>query len=439
MATVNFKLQGKSDTAPIYLILSAGRGRTIFRKTGKLIKRKDWSERTGLPNQNDSRYKNLSVELRELKTYIINNIDDSKRITNKELGVWLSYHIDHHFDRIKENKENNSLIDFIQITIDLADTKVLKGGKVGLSKNRIKGYVTFKGMIVKYQKYIGKEICLMNIDASFEEHFRNWLLKTKGYSLNYSGKNIDNLKAVCSEANRLGMNVNSHARNIRTFAERKEDRNIATLSFEELERIEKLNGLSESLKNVRKWLLFGCEIGQRAGDLLNITEKNLSKRDGFVFLDIQQEKTPKHVPIIIKPNVKKLLSDGFPYKISIQKFNKYLKDLCALAGIDSMTEGKVYDKESKRKVKKFYPKHKLITSHTCRRSFATNYYKQIPTPLLMATTGHSKESLFLYYIGEREDKDADAKLFFKYAMVFEKERQEDNKKNLKMKVVKKAN
>ena len=60
-----------------------------------------------------------------------------------------------------------------------------------------------------------------------------------------------------------------------------------------------------------------------------------------------------------------------------------------------------------------FPKYELITSHCFRRSFATNYYKKIPTAVLMSITGHSKESLFLSYINQREDKDANADLFMK--------------------------
>ena len=67
-----------------------------------------------------------------------------------------------------------------------------------------------------------------------------------------------------------------------------------------------------------------------------------------------------------------------------------------------------------RKVLDFYPKHELITTHSFRRSFATNYYKQIPTGVLIGITGHSKESLFLEYINKREDKDANADLFMKF-------------------------
>ena len=43
------------------------------------------------------------------------------------------------------------------------------------------------------------------------------------------------------------------------------------------------------------------------------------------------------------------------------------------------------------------PKYELIASHSFRRSFASNYYKIIPTPILINTTGQSKESMFLKF------------------------------------------
>ena len=46
-----------------------------------------------------------------------------------------------------------------------------------------------------------------------------------------------------------------------------------------------------------------------------------------------------------------------------------------------------------------------------RRSFATNYFGKIETPILMEITGHSRESTFLCYIGENSNKDAVADVF----------------------------
>jgi hypothetical protein len=58
-----------------------------------------------------------------------------------------------------------------------------------------------------------------------------------------------------------------------------------------------------------------------------------------------------------------------------------------------------------------YPKYELITSHTMRRSFATNYFEKIKTPILMEITWHSRESTFLSYIVENPNKDAIADVF----------------------------
>ena len=94
--------------------------------------------------------------------------------------------------------------------------------------------------------------------------------------------------------------------------------------------------------------------------------------------------------------------------------NEYFKELCEAVKINEPTKGKKYDSISKRKKIGTYKKYELITSHICRRSFATNYYKKIPTPILIQITGHSKESTFLEYINEKEDKDENAKLFMKF-------------------------
>jgi integrase len=45
------------------------------------------------------------------------------------------------------------------------------------------------------------------------------------------------------------------------------------------------------------------------------------------------------------------------------------------------------------------PKYQLISTHTARRSFATNQYKAgVPSITIMAITGHKTEKVFLNYI-----------------------------------------
>ena len=67
-------------------------------------------------------------------------------------------------------------------------------------------------------------------------------------------------------------------------------------------------------------------------------------------VDVYQQKTKKTVtPAITSEHIENYINNEFPYKISIQKFNDYLKDLCKECEINEPTKGKIYDKESKRK------------------------------------------------------------------------------------------
>ncbi|WP_117881975.1 phage integrase SAM-like domain-containing protein [Aureibaculum luteum] len=436
MATINYKLRSKSENTPIYLVLSAGRGKVIFKKIGKEISFKDWNTKNGLPKQNTPHLKNLTKELRALKTYVINNLDNSKETTKEDLSEWLELSINIYFKRVKTTEISNLVTDYIQNVIDTADTKVLSNGKIGLSQNRVKGYKTFKGTIEKYEAFTGKKLKFKNLDANFSDAFRNWLLKENDYSKGYAGKIIDNLKAICKDAKPKGVEMHSYAFDIPIFTEPKAERVIVTLSFEELRLIENFELKNESLINVRKWLLFGCEIGQRGGDLLNITEDNFNVRNGIEYIDLTQQKTGKEISIAVRSEVKAIKESGLPYKISIQKFNNYLKMLCKDIGLNKLTKGSLLDSDTKRKIKGTYPKYKLITSHVCRRSFATNYYLHIPTPILMYCTAHSKEALFLSYIGVKEDKDENAKLMLEYAELMEQKKKSkvslSEKTNLKV-------
>jgi integrase len=290
----------------------------------------------------------------------------------------------------KQNK-SGLLLNHVQYIIDNANTRKITGtNKLGLSKNRIVGYTTFKNLFTLYQTEIKKQINFLDVSKTFVDKFINWLVNEKKYSMNYAGKQIDNLKTVCLDAEKNEIPTNIYIRQIQGFSENDEDRYIQTLSFEELELIRSVELPNEKLNNARNWILLGCEIGQRGGDLMKITTEDIRYKGKSIYLDVVQQKTKKSVTVgVIAPHV---------------------------------IEGKKFNAISKRKELGMFPKHQLITSHSFRRSFATNYYKKIPTPILINITGHSKESLFLTYINKREDKDANADLFMQFYEKINKEK-----------------
>jgi integrase len=52
-----------------------------------------------------------------------------------------------------------------------------------------------------------------------------------------------------------------------------------------------------------------------------------------------------------------------------------------------------------RKIQYAMPKYQLITSHTARRSFATNaFFANVPNISIMQITGHTTEKAFMRYV-----------------------------------------
>jgi integrase len=79
-----------------------------------------------------------------------------------------------------------------------------------------------------------------------------------------------------------------------------------------------------------------------------------------------------------------------PRSFSGQKFNEYIKEVAKIAGFTE--RGRLISDPDKEL-------YQCISSHTARRSFATNYYLQgFPTIDLMKITGHRTEKAFLTYI-----------------------------------------
>ncbi len=426
MATVKFRLRSNANkNVSIKVRLMTGRNNDIETNTGFTINPKEWSDATNKPKQNTAENKRLFNDLKKLETYLFDSLNNDLANSVMIDKYWLENRINDCFKRI-EKIDNGILVNHIQYIIDNANIRKIRGrNKLGLSENRIKGYKTFKKIIENYQEVIKKQIHLLDINKPFVEKFTNWLINTKEYSINYAGKQIDNLKTVCIDAEKLEIPINPQIKLIESFSENSEDRLIVTLSIDEIEQIRTTELENKAHINARKWLLIGCQIGQRSNDLLTITKDDFRYTSKGINLDLIQKKTSKPVTIpIVEDYIIDMIENDFPYKISSQKLNEYIKEVCKIAKIDEVIKGKKIDKETKRKKIDFYPKYELITSHCFRRSFATNYYKRMHTPILMNITGHTKESIFLNYINKSEDKDANADLFREiYGIIKSKEPQ----------------
>ena len=403
MATVKYLTQGNSLTNPIYLRLSLSKKKSLKRKTGLFISKNDWNKSSGFAKQNNASNKNLTIDLKELSTFVLKAVNNFDSKLDDLTGAWLNNQIDLFFGRFQADEKSELITDLIQELINEAPTRKNAKGGIGLSKSRINGLVSLKNIIEQYQKYT--PIKVKDVNVNFGKEFLKFLLNEKQYQKSTALKKLADLKTVCNEAELSGIEINAQFKKINSTKPNNE--NILYLTTEELESIENCILLKESLKNARKWLLLGCSLGQRGGDLLELTETNFINRNGLNVIELKQQKTGKNVTIPVLDTTKQIISSGLPYKISMPKFNKHIKEICRIAGVNQMTDGaivKVIEKgkgnKEKRKINGVYPKWQLMSSHVCRRSFATNLYGVLPTPLIMQVTAHSSERMLLNYIGK---------------------------------------
>ncbi|WP_162430942.1 phage integrase SAM-like domain-containing protein [Christiangramia aestuarii] len=422
MATIYFLYRSSREQAPLTVRLqdhdSNNKKFQFQAKTELEVSKQYWNttrhKKRNVDAVDKSKIAEVNTELSKLENYLLTNYKIQKPEPHQK--DWLKITLEEYYNPKTEEAVTSDLItDWIQNIIDNANTRENATGSLGISKSRIKSYQTLLNLFKQYQGR--KKYKVKSLDIKFGKNFLDWMINSQNYSESYAKKRIDDLKTVCSEAEINGVEVSPQLRKVKG-GKTKNDY-IIYLTPEELKKIEKTEVKTDSLENVKKWLLLGCSIGQRGGDLLKLTEKNFITRDGLEVIELKQQKTGKNVTIPVLPKTKEILKEGLPYKIAIQNFNNDLKTLCEIAGIDSPTQGskiamlnakgeiiekdkkgRYKEKGAKRKIIGTFPKHELITSHVCRRTFATNQYGIIPTPILMQITAHSTEKMFLNYIGK---------------------------------------
>lgn len=407
MATIRFQIRSENNPANIYLRLTVDRQINIRRKTGFVVDPNNWSSNTNLPKPNDEDLKNLKTKLQDLANKIERNLN--KAVTAKEeiTGNWLQDQIDAALGK-KKATDIDRLVNYCQYYIDTLPYKEYPSGKKGVVSGTVQKYKTLKTKIAEFEGNQRKKFYIKDVGLKFRNDFVKYLTEVDKLNGNTTGRYIKFLKTVCLDAKKNSIEVNPQLDHIRGFTEKATK---VFLSFQELEKIENKIYSREALENARDWLIIGCYSGQRVSDLLKLTSENINTvkdiRTGKdrQFIELVQKKTGKRVSIPIHTKVKAILDkrDGqFPHQISDQKFNIHIKEVCKLAGIKEIVEGGKIDKETNRKVRGLYPKHELITSHICRRSFATNFYGLIPTSQLIGVTAHSTERQFLEYIGKTD-------------------------------------
>lgn len=242
--------------------------------------------------------------------------------------------------------------------------------------------------------------CLIQIEKRFpslkftdinKRWYDTYLKSTTNLKTNYKYKILKVFKDVIHSAHVEGIHTNlfyqSSLYQLKTEAVdhiylRLDDINkiydFINTSYNTITKIDKgIRNDDNRLRNAAIIFLIGCLSGQRHQTYSLLNKSMITISNDVKMISIMTAKTTTRVSIPLSAKLERLL-DMDSHHISQQKLNNYIKEVCKLCNIDHWDQ---------------------VTSHTARRTFATNaVLAGIDISYIMKITGHKTEKEFRKYV-----------------------------------------
>ena len=341
------------------------------------INRIDWDLKTQRPKKKKAFNKITDTLNQYQRIFNLNKEHYGSELTNQIIRR----EFDEYFKNIKPTTVE-TVSDCFQKFIDE------KTNLGNITKNQIYKYKTVYNRIIEYKKSL---VSFDELDRAFFIGFISYLRKDYMLSDNTLHRHIGFLKTFLNWAVKRGYTNNLEYKE--HIIKERETSHVA-LTETELKIIEELE-LPERLSYYRDIFLIGIYSGQRFSDY---SQFNIAHLKGD-HLEIRQKKTAHICYVPLHPKLKKLLEKyNYKYKkISPQKFNTYIQEVCKIAGIDTpIIKDKFY---GSKKTSETTPKWKSVGSHTCRRTFITlSHQRGMTDNDIMRVTGIRKRETLQSYI-----------------------------------------
>ncbi len=367
--------------------------KTFSFRTFLRISEEDWDTEKQRPkNIYLKKYKKLNAQLdnikKELAEYIREKRKDKKRVGQRELSRKITSVCT---EKVKKFPEN-TLLYYAKCYIDAK--------KEFICPSTYKRYKVFFRLLERFEGFSCQRFCIERVNSDFVRDFMAFG-KEEEYSENTICRTIHFIKTILNFVERKGIRTCVRELEIRR---EKQKKHVVTLTEQEIAQIQSTK-VPKHLEAAKDWLLISCYTGQRFSDFIHFDRQKLRKVNGKVCLSFTQQKTQKEILLPLHPTVLHTIERNgnvFPRLMDIQHYNNGIREIAKLANLKEFVKARKRLGFRTKEVEA--EKWEILSSHIGRRSFATNFYGKIPTPLLMEATGHSTEQMFLRYINP-VDKD----------------------------------
>lgn len=291
--------------------------------------------------------------------------------------------------------------------------KIMKG-------NSVKPFESALGLLKRYEEKRGVTLYFRTIDLEFYNDFMAFMSENN-LTKSYFGTVIKKIKKTYNDARDVYKLHNLSE--IKNFKAPTCPADAIALNEEEILKIHTLKITQELVHSffpelsdyqirekiqsciiARNKFLAGYCTALRISDVQKLAEINIKNNHVKIYSTTKTE-----APVIIPLHwiLREILESGFDLrtKMSDQNVNDRIKEVCRMAGIDEMIQ--VTRKEITKTLTSTIPKYEAVSTHTARRSGASNMYKSgIPLLSCMKITTHKTEKEFFNYIKISEEENA---------------------------------
>ena len=428
-----------AKTETLIFMIFRYRGKKLQYSTGLNIHSKDWDKLAQRPIIQSKRQDLFTIkrELDDLASYCLDifiesnygviSLEDFKTQLDLKTGK-----VETENTTKRPHSYRPSFFEFVEQ--ELAEMKAanMKRGSYKIFKRHAAILEEFaveqfpKGQLFDYE----------DVDWDFRLKLLDWLT-SRNVQLAYGNKTLKMLRQFLDRARRKKLHTNADYHGAGwVISQKKAKGQTVVLTIDELEQLSRMN-LSNHLSKIRDICLIGAGTGQRFSDFSRYEPDNFYQTmSGIPLLSMISTKTdtPTKVPLNIFPWLLPVL-EKHEYKtpmMSMQKFNDGLKELTKLAGFDEKILVVEQYMGRRARVEKYHvKKYEIISSHVCRRSFATNLYRMgYRLSQIMPMTGHATESQLRQYIGIDNEQNAE-----EIGLMILQQRKQGNSPSSRLKVI----
>ena len=278
----------------------------------------------------------------------------------------------------------------------------------------------YANTVRRYKDFIvdsGRKDSFSIFDEDFQTDFVDYLLNEQALCMNSIVSSLSQLKVMLRRALQKNyihdssfLQWNSKTVNFtKVYLNDDELNSIYNLQITDKIRKENNIGTESHIEESRDLFILSARTGLRYSDLRHLNTATWEMDEGHEKLTILVQKTSERVAIPLHKQVIEIFNKyqgELPVVVDKSRYNEQIRICAKLAGINRKVE--TFEWVQGRPIIRGHLKYELVSSHTARRSFATNLFLKCKSAYsVMAITGHKTEENFKRYICVDEEQMAE--------------------------------